>query len=236
MSAKESQQLLLTKLEVARRQLNAAIRMYFRDDDELAIHVVGHAAFRIIRDILRSRDNDIHESLMTRGMFEMLKAHAKGQLHSTIGEDEAFRRFVATIPDSMLAMIAEKDFEDVQARLIGYNPASFWGEFNKSCNFLKHANLDPEKVLDPDRVDNLQLLGYACGGYGQLNLPPSVEMWTYLAYFMSVQPFDITFPEGLVEKVRVLRRYEAAQRKSVCRYVIGDTFNTADEAESGEPD
>src|SRR5262245_9318853 len=37
-----------TKLEAARRQLNAAIRMWFNDDDAVAIQTLAHASHEII--------------------------------------------------------------------------------------------------------------------------------------------------------------------------------------------
>lgn len=39
------------KLEAAKRQLDAAIRMFFRNEDMLAIHTVSRAAFRVLYDI-----------------------------------------------------------------------------------------------------------------------------------------------------------------------------------------
>jgi len=46
-----SAQLHVTKLSAAQRQLRAAIRMFFAGEDELAIHTVASAAYRIIADL-----------------------------------------------------------------------------------------------------------------------------------------------------------------------------------------
>lgn len=72
--------LRITKIEAARRQLNAAITMFFRDDDELAVHVVAQSAYQIIRDLLAARGKDAMEAMLSFGFFCMLKAHADGQL------------------------------------------------------------------------------------------------------------------------------------------------------------
>ena len=44
----------ISKTEAARRQIDAAISMLFRNDDPLAVHTVAMAAFRILRDLAKS--------------------------------------------------------------------------------------------------------------------------------------------------------------------------------------
>lgn len=41
----------LTKLEAARRQINAVIRMYFNDEDPVAIHALIAGGTQIISDL-----------------------------------------------------------------------------------------------------------------------------------------------------------------------------------------
>jgi hypothetical protein len=43
----------ITKLEAAGRQLDSAIRMFFANEDILAVHTVARAAFRILYDITK---------------------------------------------------------------------------------------------------------------------------------------------------------------------------------------
>ena len=45
---------VITKIEAVRRQVNAAIRMLFRNEDPLAVHTVAMAAFGILRDLTRN--------------------------------------------------------------------------------------------------------------------------------------------------------------------------------------
>lgn len=45
----------VNKIEVAHRQLNAAIKMTFGGEDPIAVHTVASAGHRIIRDICESR-------------------------------------------------------------------------------------------------------------------------------------------------------------------------------------
>lgn len=153
----------VTKFEAVRRQLNAAILMYFREDDELAVHSVGHAAYSLTREILRKRGaNDAHEELLKAGLLEMLRAD--------------------------------------------------------------HRTLD---VLDLDRVDNNVLLAYAVSAYGELGLPLSTEMLTFMTYLFSTQTLDYLSPSHVLrERVDALRAYDVETRKFACRYIIGDDIRS----------
>jgi hypothetical protein len=53
----------ITKLEAARRQLDAAIRMLFAGEDPLAIHALAMAAFRLLRDLSEKQGSDFHETI-----------------------------------------------------------------------------------------------------------------------------------------------------------------------------
>jgi len=49
----------IAKLEAAQRQLDAAIRMFFKNEDMLAVHTVSRAAFRVIYDITKEGEAKI---------------------------------------------------------------------------------------------------------------------------------------------------------------------------------
>jgi len=61
-------EIYVNKLEAARRQIDAAIRMLLATEDCLAIHTVASAGYRIIRDLLEHRGvaRDIANGAMTR--------------------------------------------------------------------------------------------------------------------------------------------------------------------------
>jgi hypothetical protein len=48
----------ISKLEAAERQLNCAIRLYFSDEDLLAVHTLSRAAFRVLLDLYPMRVGD----------------------------------------------------------------------------------------------------------------------------------------------------------------------------------
>lgn len=52
----------LTKIDAARRQTNAAIRMFFEGEDPIAVHTVAAAGHRIVRDLARQNGSEILSS------------------------------------------------------------------------------------------------------------------------------------------------------------------------------
>jgi hypothetical protein len=46
----------ITKLEAGERQLDASIRMFFKNEDMLAVHTVSRAAFRVLYDLTTEGD------------------------------------------------------------------------------------------------------------------------------------------------------------------------------------
>ncbi len=47
------------KISAARRQINAAIRLLFSDEDPIAIHTVASASFRVLKDLAEKQDSEI---------------------------------------------------------------------------------------------------------------------------------------------------------------------------------
>jgi hypothetical protein len=54
----------LSKIEAARRQLDCAIRLYFDNDDLLAVHTLSRAAFRVLYDLHPA--DDTYKELITQ--------------------------------------------------------------------------------------------------------------------------------------------------------------------------
>lgn len=84
----------VTKLEAGKRQLDAAIRMFFEDEDFLAIHTVSRAAFRILFDITAGGETkaalDAHMKKIGQDKFNKITnflKHADRDPDSEIDED-----------------------------------------------------------------------------------------------------------------------------------------------------
>ncbi|HWN52047.1 MAG TPA: glutamine--tRNA ligase/YqeY domain fusion protein [Xanthobacteraceae bacterium] len=84
----------VTKLEAGKRQLDAAIRMFFDDEDFLAIHTLSRAAFRVLFDITAEGETkaalDAHMKKIGRDKFNKITnflKHAERDPDSEIDED-----------------------------------------------------------------------------------------------------------------------------------------------------
>jgi len=67
-------ELHISKLDAARRQLDVAVRLYFWEDDPVAIHTLTAAAHRLLTDINKARGG---EPLLTEALLEFVKPDKK---------------------------------------------------------------------------------------------------------------------------------------------------------------
>ncbi len=57
-NVKKLDQIFVNKLSAAERQLASALRCYFMEEDELAIHVVASSALNLYADLLNKQGKD----------------------------------------------------------------------------------------------------------------------------------------------------------------------------------
>ena len=154
----------LTKLAAARRQLCAAIRMYFAGEDELAVHTVASAAYRIIVDLKSSRGRDeVGDYYLTMTFYAVQNFH-RGTIPRYLADDPESMRWVQELAEQ-LPITATSEYEDVKASVSPEVAKEFWRKRNKVFNFLKHADRDADKYISMDEVDNLFLLVLAQSSY-----------------------------------------------------------------------
>jgi hypothetical protein len=72
--------LQISKIAAAQRQLDAAIRMFFDQEDELAIHTVAAAAFQVLRDVTKKRGRHFTLEVFRTGIWVIAKQYADGTL------------------------------------------------------------------------------------------------------------------------------------------------------------
>jgi hypothetical protein len=130
----------VNKVEAARRQIDAAIRMLFSNEDPVAVHTVAMASLRIVRDLAAKRDdgyiNKIVKTIIKPGM--------------------------------------EKEF---------------WRLFQIPANFFKHADRDPDGLLENiDEKANEGVIFLACSFYQDLGHQYTPEMMTLVAWYMALHP------------------------------------------------
>ena len=127
----------VTKLDAARRQLEAAIRLLFAQDDAVSIHTLAHASFGILKAVAEHRNE---------------------------------RRVLDTTEE-----LAAKDGKD------------FWKGFNRTGNFFKHANKDPDGVLSGGPVEeNEALISLAVEIYRNLGCLVTTEIETFYLWWRCI--------------------------------------------------
>ena len=171
----------VTKLAAAQRQLRAAIRMFFGQEDELAVHTVASAAYRLTRDLKERRGHDEVGNVYQTMFFYIVRDYHRGTLPKKLAEDAEFMKYVREWADA-LPITANAEYEDVSVRVSPVLAKRFWKDRNRVSNFLKHADRDAEEHISLDEVDNLHLLMLATGSLIDLGVDLGAEgyvLWVY---------------------------------------------------------
>src|SRR5258706_6022470 len=131
----------VTKLAAAGRQLQAAIRMYFAEEDELAIHTVTAASYRLLTDLKAERGMDEAANVYLTSIFYVVRDYRRGSLPEHLASDAEFMAWVKDLAEQ-LPIHAESKLEDVSVTVSPEAARHFWKDRNKIANFLKHADRD----------------------------------------------------------------------------------------------
>src|SRR5438445_6373637 len=75
-----SARLHVTKMGAAERQLRAAIRMFFAGEDELAVHTLASAAYRLLADLKAERGIDEVGDVYQTAIFYLVRDFHRGTL------------------------------------------------------------------------------------------------------------------------------------------------------------
>jgi hypothetical protein len=147
----------VTKLAAAERQLKAAIRLYFGEEDELAVHTVAAAAYRLLADLKAERGMDEAADAYFTSFFYVIRDYRRGSLPAHLTENLEFMEWVREMAEAM-PIGPDTTPEQVKVSTSPKAARMYWNRRNKVANFLKHADLDSGAALALDEVDNLTLL------------------------------------------------------------------------------
>ncbi len=159
----------ITKVAAASRQLDAAIRMFFAKEDELAIHTIASAAFRILRDLTKGRGKNFTAEVLQNGIYNMARQYAEGRLPKEKLKRLENTALMGSLKDILEAERAEGEKFDlgrIEVRMNKKGEQRAWP--SEAANFLKHADRDAETHLAADEIKNENVLIGACVAYLEL--------------------------------------------------------------------
>ena len=211
---------LITKAAAIRRLVNAAIIMFFRDDDDLAIHCVAHAALSVAQEILTKLGVDVHGTNLAMGVLAMLQSAVNNEL-TEADNLKRLNKTVAELSPEFINFLKTTNIAEFNVDLQGYDPKPFWREFRSNYNFLKHGRTDEGALLDQDKIDNNQVIMMAVSACAHLEIPISVEMIVYFRYWQASNPF-LPLADNEIKMVEYFREHNIEQRKLLGRYLIDD--------------
>jgi hypothetical protein len=92
------EELILSKLDCAKRQIEVAIKLYFHFDDPVSIHTLTAAAYNILKDINKKRGND---QLLLKEWFvtNLVKPEMRDEYRKTVNMAEIFFKHADKDPE-----------------------------------------------------------------------------------------------------------------------------------------
>ena len=212
----------VTKLAAAKCQLCAAVRIYFAGEDELAVHIVASAAYRLISDLKSQRGRDEVGDYHLTKLFYAVRSYRRGKLPSYMTDNpelmQSIHRWAKELP-----ITATSEFENIVALASPGVAQNFWRKRSKIANFLKHTDRDSSAHISMEEVDNLTLLMQAHSSYLDLDRGgfghEGVIFWIY-----SCVAFGIIedLPTKLHEIAKHLESLSHDERLKCCSEILNE--------------
>jgi hypothetical protein len=217
----DSSVIAVTKIAAAQRQLDAAIRMMLSDEDELAVHTVGAASYRILRDLKKKRGRRELADWYARGAYYIARDIMAGKLKG-IPVEVAGSPVLVHLIELAISRIRSGEVQsiaDLSALIHVRDEPEHWCKFNIPANFLKHADQDFGSALSLDRLDNLRLLVAAVIAYDELVQQMTPEMLALGIYYNSADP-DFRSPFLPADAKEKFKSLPPAARRRFCLSLI----------------
>ncbi len=211
----------VTKLAAAKRQLQAAIRLFFFEEDELAIHTVASAAYGLLKDLKRDRgQSEAADSYLTT-FFYLVRDFRRGTLPAHFTSDPSIMAEIERIADQLSPITADSKLSDVQVTLSPDLEKQYWNENNRAANFLKHADRDTDGTFPLDKIDNNLLLLRCCSAYRDI-APDDLgnEGMAFEAFTAANNPSHQATGSSFDALVESIRRVPSEHRRELCYKVI----------------
>ncbi|AFJ02624.1 hypothetical protein Q7C_1475 [Methylophaga frappieri] len=215
----------VNKLSAAKRQLQAAIRMYFQSEDELAVHTIAAAAYGLLKDIKKSRGMSEAADTYLVSVFYIVRDYRRGNLPEEMTRDSDFMTEIERLAEKLSSITAESRLSDVQASIGPELERQYWNDTNRAANFLKHADRDPEQAMPLDVIDNVLLLGKAVSSYQDVAPDDLGNEGLVFAAFLAAANDSYQLGEGSFSSVVASMRKVPVERRIELSYELITKMN-----------
>src|SRR3972149_8536653 len=141
MSTSQGAKIHVTKIAAAGRQLRTAIRMFFAGEDELSVHTLASAAYRLVCDLKAERGMDEAGNVFLTGIFYVIRDYRRNALPEDILSNREMMEWVRDMAEQ-LPIRADSRIENVTVTVPPETTRKVWNDRNRVANFLKHADKD----------------------------------------------------------------------------------------------
>ena len=213
-------QVHITKLAAAQRQLRAAVRLFFAGEDELAVHIVASAAYRLLTDLKADRGRDEVGDFYLTSIFYCVRDFRRGKLPSYLANDPNMMTWIREMAEQ-LPIKADSKFSDIKASVSESTARQFWQKRNAASNFLKHADRDVKAHMALEEIDNLQLLMQAYSAYVDLvHDELEAEGLVLWLYYSVTNAMIEGLPSRYEQIARKIERLDPTKRLHLCSMLI----------------
>jgi len=211
----------VTKMAAAKRQLQAAIRLFFMEEDELAIHTVAAASYGLLKDLKRDRGVSEAADVYRTTFFYLVRDFRRGTLPAHMTSDPTMMAEIQRIADTLSPITADSKISDVKVTIPPALEKSYWNESNRAANFLKHADRDSDGTLSLDDVDNRLLIMKCCSAYRDI-APDDLgnEGLAFEAFIAATNPAHHLTESSFDSLVARMRKVPDEHRMRLCYMVI----------------
>lgn len=211
----------ITKLASAERQLRAAIRLFFAEEDELAIHTVAAAAYQVLADLKRHRGRDEAADAYYTGLFYLVRDYQRGTLSEEMKGNAELMEWLAANSESFPIDASSNPSQITASAAPGVMRKKYWDERHRFANFLKHAGGDATASISLEKLDNLTLLLQGICAYldltGSLPGEEALVMQLYLDAREGHPPPEDHDRRQVAARLTTL---DESQRKRICLELV----------------
>lgn len=206
----------LTKLAAAQRQLRAAIRMYFGQEDELATHTVASAAYNLLKDIKASRGRDEVADTTAQLIAGLINAYKGGTLPPEMASDTKTMEWIRRVAEHS-SPASEVVSSEIEVSVTPGAQRQYWNKQNKIYNFLKHADRDANSTLPIGDMDNLSLITKATSACEDL-IPECLrgEGFALIVYLSAARESSDGLPLEIQSMVSKVREANSEAKLALC--------------------